>query len=91
MKTTISLKTTLAIALAAVAISGCQVPAPKGQRTAALDDAAWSASKWISVAECPVVTGGINDEANGRAADGFVFCPRYFCKYLITEVKFLST
>ena len=70
MKTTISLKTTLAIALAAVAISGCQVPAPKGQRTAALDDAAWSASKWISVAECPVVTGGINDEANGRAADG---------------------
>ena len=62
--------TTLAIALAAVAISGCQVPAPKGQRTAALDDAAWSASKWISVAECPVVTGGINDEANGRAADG---------------------
>jgi alpha-L-rhamnosidase len=39
-------------------------------RTDALDDAVWNSSVWISVADCPVVSGPVNDQENGRAADG---------------------
>ena len=71
MKTTNYLKKMLAVALTAVAMTGCShAPAFIGQRTAALNDDAWEVSKWISVADCPVVTGGINDQENGRSADG---------------------
>ena len=40
------------------------------QRTTPLDDSAWQVSQWISAANAPVVTGPINDQENGRAADG---------------------
>ena len=40
------------------------------KRIEALDASAWNVSKWISVADAPVVTGRINDHENGRAADG---------------------
>ena len=40
------------------------------ERTAPLDDAAWQSSKWISAVDAPVVQGAINDDSNGRAADG---------------------
>ena len=39
-----------------------------GQRVEALDSAAWKASKWIAVADAPVVTGRIND--NSSSAPG---------------------
>lgn len=41
-----------------------------GKRVDALDASAWNVSKWISAANAPVVTGKINDNKNGRAADG---------------------
>ena len=56
----------LAIAVAACTPSVSNTPA--GQRSDALDDAAWEVSEWISVADAPVVTGRIADGA--RAADG---------------------
>lgn len=40
-----------------------------GKRVPALEDAAWSHSEWISVANAPVITGEING-SNERAADG---------------------
>ena len=40
------------------------------KRIEALDASTWNVSKWISVADAPVVTGRINDHENGRAADG---------------------
>lgn len=62
-------------------LSGCGTDsAPStGERTEALDASAWAVSKWISVADAPVVTGRINDHQNGRAADGanwFVSTPK---------------
>ena len=47
----------------AVVIMSCNSSAPTsvGQRTDALDDAAWQTSTWISAANAPVVTGRIND------------------------------
>ena len=41
-----------------------------GKRTDALDASAWNVSKWISAANAPVITGEIDDQKNGRAADG---------------------
>ncbi len=40
-----------------------------GTKIPALDDSAWNASKWISVADAPVITGKI-ENGNRRAADG---------------------
>lgn len=62
-------------------LSGCGTDsAPStGERTEALDASAWAVSKWISVADAPIVTGRINDHQNGRAADGanwFVSTPK---------------
>ena len=36
----------------------------------ALDNSSWSASKWISAADAPVVTGKVSDNENNRSADG---------------------
>lgn len=49
---------------------GTKTPSEVGKRTDALDASAWNVSKWISVANAPVITGEINDHQNGRAADG---------------------
>lgn len=58
----------ISIALA-TAMTGC-VSQKKvyNQPTSALDDSAWKASEWISVADAPVITGQVNDGT--RAADG---------------------
>ena len=40
------------------------------RKVEAMDNAAWNAAKWISAANAPVVTGKIDDNKNGRAADG---------------------
>ena len=40
-----------------------------GTKIPALDDSAWNASTWISVADAPVITGKI-ENGNRRAADG---------------------
>jgi len=60
----------LAAALAIVSAASCcpTQTAQVGQRTDALDDAAWNESAWISVVDAPVVTDVIYDGA--RAADG---------------------
>ena len=57
-----------AVALAA-AINAFSVTAASGKRIAALDDAHWNSSVWISAANAPVVTGRIEGK-NERAADG---------------------
>lgn len=64
--------TCLAMAFLCLILSNCGVESTKhvGTRTEALDNSAWDASQWISVADAPIVTGSINDIENGRAADG---------------------
>ncbi|MDD6100975.1 MAG: family 78 glycoside hydrolase catalytic domain, partial [bacterium] len=54
-----------------MAMVSCGSPTsqPKDVRIDALDNAAWDASEWISVANAPVVTGAITG-TNERAADG---------------------
>ena len=72
MKIDSFIKTSVAAVVVAMACS-CSSPAnqqPVGERTAALEDAAWSKSQWISVADAPVVTGTVSDSRNNRAADG---------------------
>ncbi len=59
----------LAAALTAFAACSSAGPELRVQRTDALDDAAWDASVWISVADAPVVTGRIGG-SNELAADG---------------------
>ncbi|MBQ0143885.1 MAG: family 78 glycoside hydrolase catalytic domain [Bacteroidales bacterium] len=60
----------LAAALAIACAASCAPgqTAQVGQRTDALDNAAWNESAWISVADAPVVTNRIYD--GSRAADG---------------------
>ncbi len=61
----------VALATAALFISGCCSECEVADlRIEALDDSAWQVSKWISVADAPVVTGRIDDKVNNRAADG---------------------
>lgn len=59
-----------AFAAAAVALFSCKAPVEEalGQKTDALPSEAWEVSKWISVADAPVVTDIIKD--GSRAADG---------------------
>ena len=61
----------MAIAVAVAGLWGCalRATAQVGNLTGALDPSAWSVSKWISVADAPVVTGPIRGD-NERAADG---------------------
>ena len=66
-------------ALAFIAAACSSAPAGQvGTKVPALDDSAWNASKWISVADAPVITGKIEGE-NRRAADG--------ASWFITTVK----
>ena len=62
--------TGMAMAIAALT-AGCSSSSPSaGQRTAALDDAAWEASQWISVVDAPVVEGRIDNIEKELASDG---------------------
>ena len=76
--------TTAALALMLTACS--TAPTPEfGTRTAALDDAAWKQSVWISAADAPVVEGIVNDQ-NFRAADG----ASWFVSTLKNDKKVIS-
>ncbi len=72
----INMNFTKSIRLAVVAMAalftscGTNPVSDVNMRTEALDASAWQVSKWISVADAPVVTGKINDHENNRAADG---------------------
>ena len=55
-------------ALAMLLLAACNQTPPPVQLTDALDNAAWDVSKWISVADAPVVTDTVFDGT--RAADG---------------------
>ena len=61
----------MAVGIALMTLWGCGSPSSDQPsiRIAALDDAAWNESEWISVANAPVVTGKIFGK-NERAADG---------------------
>ena len=63
------LTVTTCLALMAMVSCGSPTSQPKDVRIDALDNAAWDASEWISVANAPVVTGAITG-TNERAADG---------------------
>ncbi len=60
---------TVAAACVATVMGIFDASAASGKRIAALDDAHWSSSVWISAANAPVVTGRIEGK-NERAADG---------------------
>ena len=62
----------LAVGMLAAAAVGCGSSATSvvGERTQALEDAAWQTSRWISAANAPIVTGSIDDHRNGLSADG---------------------
>lgn len=60
---------TVAAACVATVMVTFDASAASGKRIAALDDAHWSSSVWISAANAPVVTGRIEGK-NERAADG---------------------
>lgn len=70
----ITIKTLKSLACAAfllASVSSCNplVKSEYGTRAAALDDAAWDASVWISAVNAPVVTTTVTDD-DFRAADG---------------------
>ena len=75
----------LAAALTVLAACSSAGPEPRVQRTDALDDAAWDASVWISVADAPVVTGRIGG-SNELAADG----QNWFVTAITPEKKVVS-
>ena len=62
----------LAVAACAALAAGCDPGSAQfvGQRTDALDDAAWETSQWISVVDAPVVEGRIDNIEKELAADG---------------------
>ena len=60
---------TVAAACVATVMGTFDASAASGKRIAALDDAHWSSSVWISAANAPVVTGRIEGK-NERAAEG---------------------
>ena len=63
------LTVTTCLALMAMVSCGSPTSQPKDVRIDAVDNAAWDAAEWISVANAPVVTGAITG-TNERAADG---------------------
>ena len=75
--------TTLLGAALTLAACGSSSTKPNATLTNALDDAAWQASQWISVADCPVVTGRINSPEQERAADG----ASWFLSTITNEAK----
>jgi len=78
----------LALVMMAIFLMGCVSKVSSGaeKRVEALDASAWNVSKWISVADAPVVTGRINDHENGRAADG----ANWFVSTVKNEQKVVS-
>ena len=67
MKKVLSFFAPIAAAMFVLLVIGCSSSMNEvGTKIAALDDAAWQASKWISVVDAPVLTNREND----RAADG---------------------
>lgn len=72
MKLNLKCGTIIVMALMATFFVSCGVSPTfeTVKRIEALDASTWNVSKWISVADAPVVTGRINDHENGRAADG---------------------
>lgn len=77
-----------AMAALALLLTSCstQPVTEFGQRTDALDPAAWESSQWISAADAPVVTGKIGDTENNRAADG----ASWFVSVVKNEQKVVS-
>ena len=86
----ITIKTLKSLACAAfllASVSSCNplVKSEYGTRAAALDDAAWDASVWISAVNAPVVTTTVTDD-DFRAADG----ASWFLSILTNEQKVKS-
>ena len=86
----ITIKTLKSLACAAfllASVSSCNplVKSEYGTRAAALDDAAWDASVWISAVNAPVVTTTVTDD-DFRAADG----ASWFLSILKNEQKVKS-
>ena len=72
--------------MAMIAFSCTKTPVTEvGKKIPALDDSAWNASKWISVADAPVITGSISGD-NTRAADG----ANWFVSTIKNEKKVVS-
>lgn len=95
---TITMSTRIAryflIPLIAAAAAGCKAtfPTQVGERTSALDDSAWDASVWISVADAPVVSGTVRDNVNNRAADGASwFVSTVSNEQKVVSVKWMTT
>ena len=90
MKRKLHLLTNLAVAMAAIVMVGCcnnQSP-QVGTRIDALDAEAWSASKWISAVDAPIVT----DYNDGRAADGASwFVSTITNEQKVTSAKLMAT
>ncbi len=92
--TSIRLFSACIIAMAALFSAGCSTDRLPDMdlRTDALDASAWESSKWISVADAPVVTGKINDHKNGRAADGASwFASTLKNERKVTSAKWMTT
>ncbi len=72
---------------------GQNIPSVKTvKKVDALDHSAWNSAKWISAANAPVITGKIDDNTNGRAADGaswFVSTVKNRAK--VVEAKWMTT
>lgn len=62
------MKKILAVAVGIVVSASGVLASNAGKRIAALDNALWACSEWISAADAPVVEGRIDDFT--RAADG---------------------
>ena len=66
------------LAMGLAMVTGCSRTSDADYLIGALDDSAWTDAQWISVADAPVVTGGVNDTENGRSADGASWFVRDF-------------
>ena len=88
MKTRIERCARLVWAVVALFLVSCGTDGSSvvGRRVDALDASAWDVSKWISVADAPVVTGRIDGHANCRSADG----ANWFVSAIKNEGKVLS-
>ena len=78
----------LFVLAAGIVLTACVTVNPtvrRVQRIEALDDSAWDASLWISVADAPVVTGRIGGD-NELAADG----QSWFVQDIVNEKKVVS-
>ena len=87
----------MAIGVALMTLWGCGSPSSNQpcSRIAALDDAAWNESEWISVVNAPVVTGIVdsnNGRKNERAADGASwFVTTLKNEQKVTDARWMTT